>query len=89
MTPVNVSQEKMEILAQTFRCAIGTMPFTYLGLSMGTKKSRMEDLTPTMDRVERCLSSTATWLSYSGRLQDYKLSYQSYCHICNVHYKAL
>lgn len=38
MTPINISQEKMEILAQTFRCAIGTMPFTYLGLSMGTKK---------------------------------------------------
>ena len=45
------------------------MPFTYLGLSMGTTKPKMDDLTPMMDRVERRLSGCATWLSYSGRLQ--------------------
>jgi hypothetical protein len=29
----------------------------------------MEDLTPLMDRVERCLTDCSTWLSYSRRLQ--------------------
>ena len=69
MLPVDVSAEKMDLLAQTFGCSIGTLPFTYLGLPMGTTKPGMEDLTPMMDKVERCLSGCATWLSYSGRLQ--------------------
>jgi hypothetical protein len=70
--PINVPDVKMRCLAQTFGCSIGSMPFTYLGLPMGTTKPRMEDLTPMMDRVERRLSSCSTWLSYSGRLQMIK-----------------
>jgi retron-type reverse transcriptase len=69
MYPINVSHEKMTILANTFGCDIGTMPFTYLGLPMGTTKPRIEDLAPMMDRVERRLSACSTWLSYSGRLE--------------------
>jgi hypothetical protein len=69
MVPINVSQEKMFHLASTFGCEIGTMPFTYLGLPMGTTKPRMDDLVPMMDRVERRLSACSTWLSYSGRLE--------------------
>jgi len=69
MLPINVSAEKMKILSQTFGCSIGTLPFTYLGLPLGTTKPKMEDLTPMMDRVERSLSGCNTWLSYSGRLQ--------------------
>lgn len=67
--PINVSSEKMTILANTLGCAIATMPFTYLGLPMGTTKPRIDDLSPIMDRVERRLSAFSTWLSYSGRLQ--------------------
>jgi len=59
----------MAILASHFGCQIATMPFTYLGLPMGTTKPRMEDLTPLMDKVERRLSAFSTFLSYSGRLQ--------------------
>lgn len=69
MYPINVTQDKLNLLANTFRCDIGTMPFTYLGLPMGTTKPRMEDLSPIMDRVETRLSACSTWLSYSGRLE--------------------
>jgi hypothetical protein len=69
MLPINISQEKLQNLAQTLGCAVGSLPFTYLGLPMGTTKPIMEDLTPMMDKVERCLSGCSTWLSYSGRLQ--------------------
>ena len=69
MLPINTSAEKMNHLAQIFGCSVGTLPFTYLGLPMGTTKPKMEDLTPIMDRVERRLSGFATWLSCSGRLQ--------------------
>jgi hypothetical protein len=69
LIPNNVTQEKTDCLAQTFGCLIGTMPLTYLVLPMGTTKPRTEDLTPMMDRVERNLLGTSTWLSYSGRLK--------------------
>jgi hypothetical protein len=60
MYPINVSQDKLSHLAATFGCDVGVMPFTYLGLPMGTTKPRIEDLTPMMDRVERRLSACST-----------------------------
>ena len=69
MLPINVPLDRMECLANTFGYSVGTLPFTYLGLPMGTTKPCMEDLTPMMDMIERCLSACSTWLSYSGRLQ--------------------
>jgi len=67
--PINVPPDRMQILANTFGCDLGTLPFTYLGLPLGTTKPKIEDLTPIMDRVERRLSACSTWLSYSGRLE--------------------
>jgi hypothetical protein len=55
LIPINVSQEKTQLLANTLGCQIGSFPFTYLGLPMGTTKPRIEDLTPIMDQVERRL----------------------------------
>jgi hypothetical protein len=69
MYPINITQERLSHLAATFGCDVGCMPFTYLGLPMGTTKPHIEDLTPLMDRVERRLSACSTWLSYSGRLE--------------------
>ena len=69
MVPVNVLNNKMQDLAAAFGCQIASMPFTYLGLLMGTTKPRLEDLTPLMDRIERKLVSCSNFLSYSGRLQ--------------------
>jgi hypothetical protein len=69
MVPINVSKEKINELANAFGCSIASMPFTYLGLPMGTTKPRMADLTPLMDRVERRLTSCSSLLSYSSRLE--------------------
>jgi hypothetical protein len=33
--PINVTDQKMEILTNTFHCKIGSLPFTYLGLPLG------------------------------------------------------
>jgi hypothetical protein len=38
---INVCLEKMEILSRTFNCQTGSMPFTYLGLSLGLSKPRI------------------------------------------------
>jgi hypothetical protein len=66
MIPINVQPYRMAILVSTFGCQIGSLLFTYLGLPT---KPHIEDLTPMMDRIERCLLACSTWLSYLGRLE--------------------
>lgn len=67
--PINVSAEKMRILANTLGCRVGSLPFTYLGLPLGTTKPRMEDFAPLLDKVERKLAAGSTLLSFSGRVE--------------------
>jgi hypothetical protein len=38
MVPINVPKQKMNILASTFGCSIGSLPFTYLGLLFSLTK---------------------------------------------------
>jgi hypothetical protein len=58
----------IEHLAQTFGCQLGTMPFTYLGLPLGTTKPTVHDFTPLLNRTKRRLSGLSRLLSYDGRL---------------------
>jgi hypothetical protein len=69
MIPINVVDGRLTRLAEVFGCQIGSMPFTYLGLPMGTTKPHIEDFAPIMDRIEWCLTACSSLLSYSGRLQ--------------------
>jgi hypothetical protein len=66
--PINITEERASSLAGTIGCRVGVMPFTYLGLPMGTTRTSVEDLMPLVCAVERRLSSTALWLTYGGRL---------------------
>jgi hypothetical protein len=66
---MNVSYAKMSTLEAILGCQIGSMPFTYLGLPMGSANPKFHDLTPIMDRIERRLAACSSLLSYSGRLQ--------------------
>lgn len=68
MVLINVSDEKMELLTQTLNCQKGNISFTYLGLPLGLTKPKVEDFFPLVQRVERRLSSCASYLSYGGRL---------------------
>jgi hypothetical protein len=68
LIPINLSQEESEILAHGFNCQLGSMPFTYLGLLMGTTKPSIRDMSPLIDRVERRLSAVSSFLSYGDRL---------------------
>jgi hypothetical protein len=45
------------------------MPFTYLGLPLGSTKPRMEDFLPLVQKVERNLISTSALLSQAGKLE--------------------
>ena len=56
-------------LAAVFGCQVGTLPFTYLGLPVGTTKPTIQDLFPVVDRVERRLSASSSLLNQGARLQ--------------------
>jgi hypothetical protein len=64
----NISQERAHLFATFLGCSIATLPFTYLGLPMGTTKPTVQDLMPLVDRIERRVSATFMLMSYSGRV---------------------
>jgi hypothetical protein len=59
----------MEVLVGTFGCQIGTFPFTYLGLPMGTTKLKVEDFLPLVQRIERRLTTTSNFLTQASRME--------------------
>jgi hypothetical protein len=67
--PINVSDERMDLLDKTFNYNIGTYPFTYLGLPMGTTKPRVNAFLPLIQKLEKRLSTTSLFLSHASRLQ--------------------
>jgi hypothetical protein len=69
MVPINLSPEKTKIMAGVFGCKVQSMPFTYLGLPMGSTKPRVEHYAPLMNRAERQLTSISSMLTYAGRHQ--------------------
>ena len=66
LLPINVSKAKLSHLAATFGCKTGSMPFTYLGLPLGTTRPTIQDFTPLLSRMERRLSGFSSFLSYHG-----------------------
>ena len=69
LVPLNLSAEKAQQLAGVFGCKLESLPFTYLGLPMGTTKPRVEHFGFIMNKVERRLTVTSNLLSHAGRLQ--------------------
>ena len=52
MIPVILQHNEAVALAQVFECQLGSMPFPYLGLPMGTTRPTIRDMSPLIDRVE-------------------------------------
>jgi len=69
LVPINLSEERLQHLAATFGCSTGSLPFTYLGLPLGTTKPRVEEFLPLVTRCERRLASNSLFLSQAGKLQ--------------------
>ena len=68
MVPINVDQVKSTDLALILGCKVEVLPFTYLGLPLGTTRPKMEDLIGIIHRIDRRLVGIADTLSYDGRL---------------------
>lgn len=69
MVPINVPDDRMSTLANTFGCQVGELPFTYLGLPLGTTKRKVEAFLPLVQRIERRLTFTSTVLTQGGKLE--------------------
>jgi hypothetical protein len=69
MLPINVPEDLLQDLAAVFDCQVGKMPFTYLGLPVGTTKPTITKLSPLVCRLERKLSSSSSFLPQGARLQ--------------------
>jgi hypothetical protein len=46
MIPINVKPDQVKMLAETFDCQGYMLPFTYLGLLVGTTKPTIAELSP-------------------------------------------
>jgi len=63
MTPINISEEKIQILARTFGCSIGNLPFTYLGLPLSITRPRAQDFMPMVNKCEKRLTYVSPFLN--------------------------
>src|SRR4051812_1643888 len=68
LIPLNVDEAMTSHLAEVFEFSIGQMPFTYLGLPLGTTRPKIQDFMPLIDRVERRLSASSAMLNQGARL---------------------
>jgi hypothetical protein len=85
MILINILEDEVNSLANSLGCISAPMPFTYLGLPMGTTKPTIRDLSPLTDRVERRLTASSSFLSYVDRLAlvNLVLSYLPIHYLCS------
>jgi hypothetical protein len=69
MVPINVPEDKLQLLASSFGCSKGSLPFTYLGLPLSITKPTVADFWPLVTKCERRLVSVSGFLSQAGRLE--------------------
>jgi mannosylglycoprotein endo-beta-mannosidase len=69
MIPINVTHKRLNILASSFGCATGSLPFTYLGLPLSINKPTIADFWPLVTKCERRLVAFSSFLTEAGRLQ--------------------
>ena len=69
LVPINLDSENALFLAQSVGCALGSLPFTYLGLPLCLSKPKVVDFWPLISKCERRLASTSIFLSQAGKLQ--------------------
>ena len=68
LMPINIDDAKLASLANTFGCATGSLPFTYLGLPLGPSRPTIHDLSSIVDQVERRLIASTWFLDYGCRI---------------------
>ena len=90
MIPINVEEAQIASLAATFGCQVSSLPFTYLGLPVGTTRPRMVDFLPLVDCMERRPTASSCFLNQGGKLQllNPVISSLSIYFLCSLHIPA-
>jgi hypothetical protein len=68
LVPINIDSCYANLLANAFGCKVESLPFTYLGLPLGTTKPSVADLMPLVSRLDKRLSGISSLMTYTGRL---------------------
>lgn len=68
IVPTNIDNAAAHELADNFGCRVESLPFTYLGLPLGTTKPSLHDIMPFFSRIDKRLSGVANFMNYVGRL---------------------
>ena len=68
MIPINIDESTAADLASIFGCQVGKLPFTYLGLPVGTTRPKIVDFLPLVDCMERRLTASSCFLTQGGKL---------------------
>jgi hypothetical protein len=66
--PINIDDGKANHLANTIGCSVGSMPFTYLALPLGTTRPIVDEFSNFLNRIEKCMMGINMLLRYSERL---------------------
>jgi hypothetical protein len=86
MVPINVPDDRMQLLGSAFGCQVATMPLVYLGIPLGTARPQLHDLMPLVFKLERSLTIISHFLSQGARLQlvDSALTSMSIYFLCSL-----
>src|SRR3954468_15861547 len=87
MIPINIYEAGLAQLSAAFGCQIGKLPFTYLGLPVGTTRPKMADFMPLVDCMERSLTASSQFLYQGGRLEllNSVISSMPIYFLCSLH----
>jgi hypothetical protein len=69
LIPIIVAEEEITALTAALHCQQGSLPFTYLGLSLITTKPRKEFFLPLIQTIQRRLPTCAIYLNYGSELR--------------------
>ena len=53
LVPISISDDKAQELADLLKCKKESMPFTYLGLPMGSTRPKVIDLMPMVSTLDK------------------------------------
>jgi hypothetical protein len=68
LVPINLNENEAARLVDAFGCKVESLPFTYIGLPLGTTRPPVADLMPLVSRLDKRLSGISPLMSYTGKL---------------------
>lgn len=68
LIPINIPEDKIDILINTLNYKRGSFPFTYLGLPLGLHKPTVEQCMPLVRRIANKRMGLATFMTQAGRI---------------------